>query len=595
MVKRRTILKSGIAFGTLGLASTALGQKPSSLVIHDFEGGAYPGGNDLDNWAGGGSFSNGGGSGTVSGSALRLEYNNAGWFASNVSQSITDHQHLAFRVRGDSGGEASHFRLSIGGIDDLLSNLTDDTIGTDWSIVSVDLGASGVSLGNPQAVRMNFWQGHSGAIEIDRIAFTTGSETGAGTGTPTPTPMETPDEPTDTPEEPTDTPEETPTADDQLPSTITADTSIAELCPRYKDPYYVPRDFLDYLPGESSSGRPESVMTDAEKAAKFNFDIEAVKNKVWDGTLTLGDLGTQALPIVQRLAEESFPAHATVKLLPRFALMPDKTEPLPLHNPPKSVWDEIAGQTVASNSPAQFTQDPWPTDARTYIPEEVAIRDRVHDQPLHEDWWGTAAPLPDDVLYDDSNPLLDAVSDKIHPVSGEPLGGNSFTATAPMAARVKMHILNPGYWYQYLEFENISRVPYHLDGAIIWWLGPSTKARNLADGHYNNAQRPNPSLGHPQRDVIEVIHDDYEGLSAFAVRLAFHDQPYNMRTAYPDQKWSLEIGTPPFVTDVTYSTHEERQQLLNTMLNSLHVELETNMDMNDDVVEAVDLKHRVPN
>lgn len=383
------------------------------------------------------------------------------------------------------------------------------------------------------------------------------------------------------------------TADDQLPSTITSDTTIAELCPRYKDPYYVPRDFLDFLPGEVPSHK-SSVMSDAEKAEKFGFDVEAVKNKVRDGTLTLGDLGTQALPIVQRLAEEDFPAHATVKLLPRLALMPDETEPLPLHDPTDNVWDETADPTAASNNPPQFTQDPWPTDARTYIPEEVAIRDRVHDQPMHEEW-GTAALLPDDVLHNDSNPVLDAASDKIHPVTGESLGGDSFTATAPMEATVKMHIISGGYWNQYLEFKNVSSVPHHLDGAIIWWLGPTGMAQNLADGHYNNAQRPNPSLGHPQRDVIEVIHDDYKGLSVYAVRLAFHDQPYNMRTAYPNQKWSLEIGTPVYVTNASYPTSEDRQQLVNTMLDSLHVELETNMDMNDDVVEAVDLKHRVPN
>ncbi|UPM44419.1 hypothetical protein [Halocatena salina] len=375
-------------------------------------------------------------------------------------------------------------------------------------------------------------------------------------------------------------------ADDTLPSTITADTTVEELCPQYDDPYYVPRDFLDYLPTQYSS--------DAEKAAQFDYDAEAVQNTVEDGTLTLGDLGTQALPLVQTLAESDFPAHATVKLLPRLALLPDETETLELHNEPQSVWEETAGPTVANNDPPQFTQEQWPTDARTYIPEEVAERDRVHDQPQNEEW-GSAAPLPDNVLHDDTNPVLDAASEKIHPVSGESLGGEGFTATAPMAAEVNMHVLNDGYWYQYLEFENVSSVPYHLDGAVLWWLGPSGMGENLADGHYNNAQRPDPSLGHPQRDVIEVVHGDYEGLSVYATRLAFHDQPYHMRTAYPNQRWSLEIGTPVYATDVSFPTSEERQQLIDTMLNSLHVELETNMDRNDDLIEAINLKHRVPN
>lgn len=379
--------------------------------------------------------------------------------------------------------------------------------------------------------------------------------------------------------------EATATADDQLPSTITAETTIAELCPEYNDPYYVPRDFLDYLPSGDSS--------DAEKATQFGYDVAAVQNTVEDGTLTLGDLGSQALPLVQTLASADFPAHATVKLLPRLALLPDETETLSLHNQPQSVWEETAGPTVASNDPSQFTQNPWPTDARTYIPEEVAERDRVHDQPQNEEW-GSAAPLPDDVLHNDANPVLDAASEKIHPVTGETLG-DGFTATASMAAEIRMHVLNDGYWYQYLAFENVSSVPYHLDGAVLWWLGPSGMGENLADGHYNNAQRPDPSLGHPQRDVIEVVHDDYDGLSVYAIRLAYHDQPYHMRTAYPNQRWSLEIGTPVYATDVSYPSSAERQQLVDTMLDSLHVELETNMDRNDDLIEAVDLKHRVPN
>ncbi|MFC7194065.1 hypothetical protein ACFQL4_04375 [Halosimplex aquaticum] len=99
MVDRRTVLKGGIAFGSLGLAPTVLGQD-STLAVHEFDGGAYPGSNDLGNWAGAGSFENGSGSGAVADGALRLEYDNAGWFASNVTQDVSDYQYLALRVRG---------------------------------------------------------------------------------------------------------------------------------------------------------------------------------------------------------------------------------------------------------------------------------------------------------------------------------------------------------------------------------------------------------------------------------------------------------------------------------------------------------------
>jgi len=141
------------------------------LVVHEFDGSAYPGSNDLGNWADGGSFANGSGSGEVADGALRLEYDNAGWFGSNVSQSIADRPTLHLHVRGDAGGEESDFTVQVGGESDVLANVTDDTIGTEWSTVSVDLEAMGADLETPQSVRLNFWQGASGAVEIDHIAI----------------------------------------------------------------------------------------------------------------------------------------------------------------------------------------------------------------------------------------------------------------------------------------------------------------------------------------------------------------------------------------------------------------------------------------
>ncbi|MFC7139677.1 hypothetical protein ACFQMA_07470 [Halosimplex aquaticum] len=610
MVDRRTVLKGGIAFGSLGLASTVLGQD-STLAVHEFDGGAYPGSNDLGNWAGAGSFENGSGSGAVADGALRLEYDNAGWFASNVTQDVSDYQYLALRVRGDAGGEESHFRLKVGGAEDLLANLTDDAIGTEWSTVSVDLAAAGADLSNPQAVRMNFWEGSSGAVEIDRIAFSTGPDgggSGGGTTTApptdgsTPTPTDTPDDGTETPDDGTDTPTDSgpgwdvpfpdrPPEPDTLPAEITAETTVAELCEHFDDPYYVPRDFLDYMPDEYSSG---DGWTDAEKAAEFGYDVEAVRNNVQDGSLTLGDLGSQALPMVQQLAENDFPAHATVKLLPRLALLPDETEDPGTHDEPQSVWAETGGPTAATNDPDQLIQDRWPTDARTYQPDEVRVRDRIHDQPQYDDSreWGSAAPLPDSVLTNEDNPVLDAAADKIHPVTGESMG-DGFTANAPMEAEVRIHDQGGGYLNQYIRLTNTSEVPYFQDGAVIWWLGPSGDGANLADGHWNNPHRPSSSLGHPQRDVIEVLHPDYEGLSAYAVRLANHDEPYHMRTIYPNQSVAMEIGTP--VSGDAWSSSAERQDLVDTMLDSLHVELETNLDRNDPLLDAVDLTYRVPN
>ncbi|WP_415380364.1 hypothetical protein [Halosimplex sp. TS25] len=609
MVDRRTVLKGGIAFGSLGLASTVLGQN-STLAVHEFDGGAYPGSNDLGYWAGAGSFANGDGSGAVADGALRLEYDNAGWFASNVTEDVSEYQYLTLRVRGDAGGEESQFRLKVGGVDDLLADLTDDGIGTSYSTVSVDLEAVGADLSSPQAVRMNFWEGSSGAIDIDRIAFSTNPDGGGG-GTTTPptddpTPTDTPDDGTDTPDDGTDTPTDSgpgwdvpfpdrPPEPDALPaaSEITESTTVADLSEHFDDPYYVPRDFLDYLPGETGSKNQE--WTDSQKAEEFGYDVSAVEENVGDGSLTLGDLGTQALPYVKQLAENDFPAHATVKLLPRLALLPDEEEDPGVHDDPSTVWDETGGPTAATNDPDQLIQNRWPTDARTYQPMEVQVRDRAHDQPQYDDSreWGSSGNLPDSVYNNPDNPVLDAATDKVHPATGESLGGDGFTANAPMEAEVRIHETSGAYLNQYIKLKNTSKVPYFQDAAVIWWLGPSGNASNLSDGHWNNPHRPSASLGHPQRDVIEVNHPDYDDLSVYAVRLANHDEPYHMRTIYPNQSVAMEIGTP--VSADNWSTSEERQDLVDTMLDSLHVELETNLDRNDDLLDAVDLTYRVPN
>jgi len=256
-------------------------------------------------------------------------------------------------------------------------------------------------------VRFNFWQGASGAIEIATISFASGSEVPTDTPTttapPTTTDTDTETEPeTETETEPdteteTDTGGEStwdvpfpdrPPEPDTLPSDITGSTTVAELYEHFDDPYSVPRSFLDYMPSGTSS--------DAEKADQFGYDATAVQNNIQDGSLTLDALGSQALPLVQQLADNDFPAHATVKLLPRLALLPDETADPGTHDEPATVWEETAGPTNATNGPGQLIQDRWPTDARDYQPEEVRVRDRVHDQPEDDDSrdWGTPGISP---------------------------------------------------------------------------------------------------------------------------------------------------------------------------------------------------------
>lgn len=382
---------------------------------------------------------------------------------------------------------------------------------------------------------------------------------------------------------------------------INGDTTIAALCPNYKQ-LYLDRTFLDYLPSDGSGGHGGHTgsmwMSDVDKAAMYGVNVTAIQEKIGNGTLTLAELGTQALPNVQKLEALHFPRNGICQLLPRLALLSDDTDAPTYHKNADNPWSEVSQTVEASNQPATFIQELWPTDARTYQPAEKAERDRIHDQPIHENnaGWTFTGSVGAEILYDKNNPVLNAVKNKVHPVTGEPLGGNSFTSNAPMSASAKMHVENEGFWYQVLEFKNTSEVPYFLDGAVIWWVGPSGLAYDLRNGHYNNSQRPGPGYGHPQRDIIEVVYDEEKLLSVYVIRLAFHDEPYNMRTSYPNQYWSLEVGTPAYVNGTArFTTSEQRQQMVDLMVNTLHVELETNLDRNIDLLNALKLRNRVSN
>jgi hypothetical protein len=386
-------------------------------------------------------------------------------------------------------------------------------------------------------------------------------------------------------------------------TSITGETTIAAMCPNFIE-RHIPRTFLDYLPGQTSGGHHGSDhtgpgwMSDTEKAAIYGFQIEAVRSKINDGSLKLSELGTQALGHVQRLDALGFPRNGICQLLPRLSLLGAETEPATFHKDASNPWAETSGPIAATNNPALFIQQLWPTDARTYQPSEKAERDRIHDQPIHEGnvGWTFSGQVSDSILYDKTNPVLAAIRSKLHPVTGQPLGGSGFTSNAPMEATAKMHVQNEGFWYQVLQFKNTSEVPYFLDGAVIWWVGPSGLSFDLRNGHYNNSQRPAPGLGHPQRDIIEVVYDADKKLSAYVIRLAFHDEPYNMRTAYPNQYWSLEVGVPSYIDgQARYTTSAERQELVDLMVNNLHVELERDMDRNIDLLNALKLRNRVSN
>ncbi|WP_276252462.1 hypothetical protein [Halomontanus rarus] len=579
MVKRRTVLKNGIVIGTAGLVglgssgTVTVGADPletddelsaeTSITVNGFESGAYPGQNELEEWSEHVAFEDA----SIADGALRLEYDDGGFLASNVMDDLSEYSHLVLVVRGDDGGEEDDIQLEIGSVEGLLSELTDDSIGTEFSPVVVDLEEIGVDRSFVDDVQLNFWQYGSGAVEIEEIAFVGGLEEDPG--------------------------------DPGGGTDITGETTLDEFYPEHREEDVL-RAWTEYIPGDLSSGHGSAGSQvnwpDAEKADEFDVDLDAIENRHSndDATLTFDDMGTQALGHVQQYEAEGFPRQASAKLLPRLSLLPDETEALTYHNEPQEVWDETAGPIAATNDPDQLIQDPWPPDARSYEPDQVAIRDRAHDQPQHEDQegWTTADNLPDDRYYDDDNPIHD-IADGIHPATGESLGGDGFTANAPMEVEAKIHVENDGFWYQVLNFKNVSNVPYYLNAAVIMWIGPAGANGDLRTGHYNNEQRPQPGYGHPQRDIIAVSHDEERALTAYAVRLAFHDEPYNMRTAYPNQRWGLEQGTSK--PEGHFETAEERQELVDTMAETCHVEIETDMDRNDDLLDAVNLRNRMSN
>ncbi len=608
MPGRRAFLRRAAALSAVGavgaVGSTALGQS-ETLTVNDF-GESYPGENTLGEWSTHRAFADS----EVTAAGLRLEYDDAGWFASRVDRDVSGFDVLTLRMRGFEGGEETEIQLEVGGVEGSLAGLAEGSITRSYGTLTVDLADAGVE-GTVDDVRLNFFRGGSGTVELSHVAFGP-LDLGDGGDGGGPVGGGTDDEERlgSTVEEPEDGyPWEVEKGNEKEPENpiaaaeIDESTTVAELCPTFDSDaahMYVPRDFLDYLPeaAESAEGLDptEDVLSDAQKAAVYHVDLEAIRSKARSGELTLGELGTQAVDHARAYREAGMPVHAIAKVLPRLAFLPDGTEPLTWHKSPTG-WDESAGFVEATNDPPTLIQSEWPTDARTYVPDEKYERDRAHDQPVQETGadWTAKSTLSDDYYYGE-HALETAIREGEHPITGEPID-SGFTANAPMAAKVEMHVENSNRWYQSLILENRSLVPHYVDAAVIWWVGPMGLI-DLRDGHYNNRQRPGPGKGHPQRDIVETVYDEERSLSAYAVRIAQHDEPFHMRTAYPNQRWSLEqavTAQDPVTDEDRFTSTSERRELLETMLNTLHVELETNMDRNDDLMDELRLRNRMTN
>lgn len=153
---------------------------PAGLVLDDFDGSpAYPSAalNDLGKWTGGNCFLTGGGSGTESGGALTLAYDNCGWFGSDVSTDLSTRTYLVLRIKGAAGGEQTGFSLGLGGTTKLLADYALDGGGhpaltTAYQDIRIPLAANGISQAAPGQLTLAFWYGKAGSVSIDSISFT---------------------------------------------------------------------------------------------------------------------------------------------------------------------------------------------------------------------------------------------------------------------------------------------------------------------------------------------------------------------------------------------------------------------------------------
>jgi|GEM_PF-996488 len=145
------------------------GETPAdALVVNDYDGDPSwsASRNDLGEWCGAGSFENG--SGEETDGALVLEYDDGGWFQSQINRDVSDYDDLVLEVSGASGGEESEILLDMGGVRAMLADVTDDAVATSTSEVRVDMASVGVDRSSP-SVRLNFWQGGSSTLTIEEV------------------------------------------------------------------------------------------------------------------------------------------------------------------------------------------------------------------------------------------------------------------------------------------------------------------------------------------------------------------------------------------------------------------------------------------
>ncbi|EMA52566.1 MULTISPECIES: PKD domain-containing protein [Halococcus] len=365
---------------------------------------------------------------------------------------------------------------------------------------------------------------------------------------------------------------------------VSANTTLSEFYSAYDKDFY-PKETEGGVPGLLKNELPAD-------ASEHGVDLKAIQNNADDGSMQLAALGGRGLGLVKRFTADGVPRETTARLMPWLTSLPEKTEPIPFNDGSGRDGGLTAdtGPVSATNDPPVFVQDAWPSGSQF---------DDVYHQSQRSDW---SSGVSDSQYENAGNPIVDATTKKNHPVTGASLG-SGFTANAPLKGTAELH--GDGWIFdQSLVFENTTNVPLLIDGAVVWWVGASKDGRGLDQFSYDNAQRKNFSVGHPQRDVIEVNlppadkPGPFQGtdapLSAYGVRIAQHNNPYMYRTCYPNQKFSMTYHnvTGPGQYDWPLT------DLVDVMLDTCHVEFREQMssiDQNTELVATLDMKNRYGN
>ncbi|WNS43924.1 fibronectin type III domain-containing protein [Paenibacillus sp. MMS20-IR301] len=162
------------AAGNLSAASTVLNvttnNGAAALLLDNFDNSpVWPGTNDIGGWAGANSFVNS--AGVIESGALKLQYNNNGWFGSTINQSIAGYTKLIIRIKGADGGEQNHIQLTIGGVTQTLADFSGDTVTAGYKDITINLVSKGVDRSSPGQLAMTFWHGGNSTVWIDELRF----------------------------------------------------------------------------------------------------------------------------------------------------------------------------------------------------------------------------------------------------------------------------------------------------------------------------------------------------------------------------------------------------------------------------------------